>query len=211
MSEAAIYYFGCWDRIGHYLCDPSGRHVRSAGPFTDCNLDGTFPNHVHIPGGRYNERVEDDTIASLAHWKGWTVLAMWDRSVDTRAACNAAFIAEGEHTHAEMWALARQHYPKIVARLKAAPVAPPAPRAQTPTPSTREELSRDTEELVDELRRLCSGRNARALIVALTEMYARVLSGCVNSEVEAEKAIADLTKNVRGWWVADRGGPFMPS
>ena len=83
-------------------------------------MDGTFPNHIHKPGGSYNECVEDETIASLAHWHGWTVLAMWDRSIDTRAACNAAFIAEGEYTHAEMWALARQHYPKIVARLQAA-------------------------------------------------------------------------------------------
>jgi hypothetical protein len=77
---------------------------------------------MHRPGGTYNERIEDETIASVAHWQGWTVLAMWDRSIDTRGACNAAFIAQGEHTHAQMWALARLQYPKIVARLKAAPM-----------------------------------------------------------------------------------------
>jgi hypothetical protein len=73
------------------------------------------------PNGSYGEMFEDETIAVLAHWRGWSVLAMWDRSIDTRGACNAAFIAEGELTHAELWVLAKQHYPKIVARLKAAP------------------------------------------------------------------------------------------
>ncbi len=116
-----LYYFGCWDRPGHYLHEPSGRTVGTAGPFTSTNLDGTFPNHIHIQGSSYNRRVEDEIIASLAHWKGWTVLAMWDRSVDTRGACNAAFVAKGEFSTAEMWVLAHQQYPQIVARLKAAP------------------------------------------------------------------------------------------
>lgn len=116
-----VYYFGCWDRPGHYLVDPNNRHIDRAGPFTAGNLDGSFPPHIPLPGGNYRQLIEDETIASLAHWKGWTVLAMWDRSVDTRGACNAAFVVEGEHTHAEMWALAREHFPKIVGRLKAAP------------------------------------------------------------------------------------------
>ena len=116
-----MYYFGCWDQAGHYLDEPSGQNVHAAGPFTDSNLDGTFPPKIHKPGGNYGECIEDETIAVLAHWRGWTVLAMWDRSIDTRGASNAAFVAEGEHTHAEMWELARQRYPQIVARLKAAP------------------------------------------------------------------------------------------
>jgi len=116
-----VYYFGCWNQAGHYLHEPSGKTIHAAGPFTDGSLDGTFPPHIHKPGGGYREILEDETIASLAYWRGWTVLAMWDRSVDKRGGCNAAFVAEGEHTHAEMWALARQNYPQIVARLKAAP------------------------------------------------------------------------------------------
>jgi len=139
-----VYYFGCWDQVGHYLHEPSGRTVRAAGPFTDGNLDGTFPPKIHKPGGSYNERIEDESIAVLAHWRGWTVLAMWDRSIDTRGACNAAFVANGEHTHADMWALARQHYPTIVARLKAAPRLDPAgatPSAEGATESAHESSS----------------------------------------------------------------------
>lgn len=60
-------------------------------------------------------------MVALTHWKGWSVMAMWDRSMDTRPNSNAAFVAEGLLTHAEMWAAARQHFPQVVARLKAAP------------------------------------------------------------------------------------------
>jgi hypothetical protein len=120
-TETPVYYFGCWDQAGHYLVDPSGRNVSQAGPFTPSNLDVTFPPRMSKPGHSVSSRsVEDETIVVLEHWQGWTVLAMWDRSIDTRGASNAAFIAEGKHTHDEMWELARRYYPKIVARLKAA-------------------------------------------------------------------------------------------
>jgi len=122
-----VYYFGCWNRAGHYLHEPGGSTVfrESVGPFTggmpsgdQLPLDGTF-----APGPRSRARgdIEDETAVALTHIRGWTVLAMWDRSVDARSACNAAFIAEGLKTMDDMWTLARQHYPQIVARLKAAP------------------------------------------------------------------------------------------
>lgn len=122
-----VYYFGCWDRPGHYLHEPGGRTVpyETVGPFTGAvprgdqlPLDGTF---APGPRSRWRGDIEDETAVALTHIRGWTVLAMWDRSVDTRGACNAAFIAEGSNTMAEMWALARQHYPEIVKRLRAAP------------------------------------------------------------------------------------------
>jgi hypothetical protein len=116
---AEVYYFGCWDSSGHFLVDRDGHSVLTAGPFDIYNLDGTFPNHV--VSRHSGRRAEDETIASLAHWQGWTVLAMWDRSVDSRPGSNAAFVAPGELTHAQMWALAWEHFPQIVARLKAEP------------------------------------------------------------------------------------------
>ena len=120
-----VYYFGCWDQPGHYLHEPGGRVVypEAVGPFVG---GGAYGSHLPLDGtftpGPYSLHIEDDTAVALTHIRGWTVLAMWDRSVDTRGGCNAAFIAEGSLTGAEMWALARQHFPQIVARLKAAQV-----------------------------------------------------------------------------------------
>ncbi len=106
---STLYYFGCWNQAGHYLHAPGGEWVDKAGPF-DYHIDGCFP-----------PKREDVTIAALIHTKGWTILAMWDRSVDSRPGSNANFLMEGTHDTAAMWALARQHYPQIVARLKSAP------------------------------------------------------------------------------------------
>jgi len=122
-----VYYFGCWNQAGHYLHEPGGNTVfrEAVGPFTggmpygdQLPLDGTFAPGPNRSSGVRN--IEDETAVALTHIRGWTVLAMWDRSVDTRGACNAAFIAEGSNTMAEMWALARQHFPQVVQRLKAA-------------------------------------------------------------------------------------------
>ena len=114
-----VLYFGCWDQPGHYLHHPGGYKLYDAArsalkcPF-DNALDGTFaPPFV-------NER-EDVTALSVVH--NWTILGMWDRSVDNRPNSNAAFLAPGVRTEAEMWALAREQYPQIVSRLKAAQAA----------------------------------------------------------------------------------------
>lgn len=128
MTTEPIYYFGCWRNAGHFLHAPDGRSMshEAIGPFDVygregfLTVDGAFaPGPFSAQSRRGNP--EDDTAVALTHIRGWSVLAMWDRSIDTRGACNAAFIAEGSKDMAEMWALARLHFPTIVARLKAAP------------------------------------------------------------------------------------------
>lgn len=100
----------------------------SIGPFTGgtsygtiYGLDTTFAPGPH---GTRAGNVEDEAAIALTYFRGWTVMAMWDRSIDTRGASNAAFISEGRLTETEMWALAREYFPTIVARLKAAPKEP---------------------------------------------------------------------------------------
>lgn len=110
-----VYYFGCWDGLGHYLHDRHGRTVRQVGPWADWQLEGKYAPRT-VPA-------EDETQCRVFVRDRWTVLAMWDRSVDKRGKCNAAFLAPGEHDEAAMWDLAREAFPKIVARLKAAPSA----------------------------------------------------------------------------------------
>lgn len=120
-----MYFFGVWDQAkGHYLRDQHGRSVDTAGPFGDW-IDGYFPPRTQAGENRASIATahpwQDDTIASLTHYRGWTILAMWDRSIDTRYACNAAFMYEGHRTTSWMWAQARESFPDIVRRLRAAP------------------------------------------------------------------------------------------
>lgn len=117
-EDPILFYFGCWNGAGHYLRGPSENMGVAVGPFTLGMLDGGFAYHVRDRSGMF---VQDENAVSVTHYKGWTVMAMWDRSVDTRGGSNAAFICDGLRSHEEMWKLARKYYPRIVARLKAAP------------------------------------------------------------------------------------------
>lgn len=127
-----VYYFGCWNHAGHYLHEPGGRSLSrdEVGPFdvygkAGLPLDGKFTPGPHPQYGTGG--LQDESFVALTHVRGWTVMAMWDHSVDTRGGSNAAFITEGSLTHADMWRLARAHFPHIVARLKAAPpIDPPS-------------------------------------------------------------------------------------
>lgn len=111
-----MYYFGCWNQAGHFLHDVSGhRMYQRVGPFESGDLDTTF-----APRRAPNYAREDDTITNLVYTNGWTVLAMWDNSIDTRGKSNAVFLIEGGYSTEEMWQKARESYPQIYKRLKAA-------------------------------------------------------------------------------------------
>lgn len=105
-----IYYFGCIDRPGHYMHGPRG-YDREADRFTEGNPWGYKIDGRLCPSGP-----EVEGRALVHHKDGWTALSFWDRSVDRRGKCNSNFLAEGTFTFAEMIELARQHFPKVVAR-----------------------------------------------------------------------------------------------
>lgn len=111
-KEVKLYYFGCWKDKGHFFYTPDGSRIKIVGPF-EYNIDTVYPPKT--------ESYEDESVASLNLVDGWTVLAMWDRSVDKRHQSNSAFIAKGELTVNEMWLLVKEHYPHIFNRLKASP------------------------------------------------------------------------------------------
>lgn len=106
---APIYFFGCLDEAGHYLFSPDRQLLTRIGPFTLAMLDGSYcPN-----GGTEDERRERITYVA-----GWTVMSKWDRSVDSRPGSHATFVALGTFTSAQMWMLARVHFPMVAARLE---------------------------------------------------------------------------------------------
>jgi len=115
MSER-VYFFGCWERSGHFLWEPNGTHAsQRTSDIPWRNLDQAL-----CPGyreGAYTPEADQvEGQAALHHQGGWTALAWWDRSVDTRFGCNAVLIAEGTWTSEEMLRIGRERFPSIMRR-----------------------------------------------------------------------------------------------
>jgi hypothetical protein len=117
-----MFYFGPWDGAGHYLHDERGytawKDERTI-PWTPGELDGKL--QPHFPGcakkrpGAYPDRYcgcpsGQEGPALLHHRDGWTALAFWDRSVDTRGACNSVYIAHGDFSFEQMVEMAKARF-----------------------------------------------------------------------------------------------------
>ncbi len=111
-----MFYFGPWDRSGHYLWLEGGRgtyreqdregfpwHEDSGDDGIDCKLQ---PGCVRGKDGRWRHGQEIEGEALLHHKAGWTALSFWDRTVDRRGGCNSTYFAEGTFTFDEMVTLA---------------------------------------------------------------------------------------------------------
>lgn len=115
-----MFYFGPWDEAGHYFFDERGRSVREdrevGFPFghergkvaVDCRLQPGCPDPNDRLGRKTRPEVEGE--AALHHIQGWTALCFWDRSVDTRGACNSNYFAEGEFTFDQMVEMAKTRF-----------------------------------------------------------------------------------------------------
>ena len=107
MSDA--FYFGCVGTSGHYLHTPDLRTASRAGPFTPAMLDTHYcPNPA--------TREQPEGVARLTHFDGWTVLAFWDRSVDTRGNSHSTFVLRGTHAYDDAVRLAREAFPRVWSR-----------------------------------------------------------------------------------------------
>lgn len=73
MSNEKFYYFGCDGQAGHYMFAPSMR--------TDFHFARKNPWGIDIDGGLLKGTKEKFIVA---HKDGWTALAFWDNTVDTR-------------------------------------------------------------------------------------------------------------------------------
>jgi hypothetical protein len=108
------FYFGCWHGAGHYLHTPGGntmseRRIPEDFPIEHRALDACLlpPNQPQTEG-----------LATLCHLNGWTILAFWDRSVDTRPGCNSAFLARGTYTFETMVGIAKDQFFEVWNRFK---------------------------------------------------------------------------------------------
>lgn len=113
----AMFYFGPWERAGHFLFDEHGRSVRDEDrrglPWNEWKgeIDGKLQPHLqHCKRQAYCRCPEPEGVALLHHKNGWTALSFWDRSVDSRGACNSTYFAEGIFTFDEMVAMAKARF-----------------------------------------------------------------------------------------------------
>lgn len=124
LEGVPVYFFGCWARAGHYLWDKEARHVRDLQvpeEFWSGKLDGGAFAATPQKDYRSPQPLGVVRLQLIIPAKGgpaWSVISMWDRSLDNRGNCNASFLAPGVFTTEEMWALAERDYPAIVKRIR---------------------------------------------------------------------------------------------
>jgi hypothetical protein len=134
IEDAKVFYFGVWDREGHYLYNLHRQGVRGTGDvpsmFHPAKMDArycrqlptyqykgdepeglAFTHHLEVQDAKQN--VEDAPFVGSK----WTVIAFWDRSGDSRPGSNSAFLSDGVHTFREMVILARAHFPDVWKRM----------------------------------------------------------------------------------------------
>jgi len=113
--EGDVYFFGCHTgRVGHYLWRVrSGRYEMTThkGLLPWQNIDGELTPRTFSAYTQTEGRAARHTLG------GWTALAWWDRSVDTRHGSNAALFAPGDLTVEELLALGRKTFPSFMARM----------------------------------------------------------------------------------------------
>lgn len=122
---AKVFYFGPWDRAGHYIWTPRGDHPRpeKAGPWEVHDLDASPLDHFNRDTGKGVvplDRDETEGVWRLTCRDGWTALGAWDRTCDRRNGSKAVFIAEGTHDENTMRAVAAAWFPVIWARISKA-------------------------------------------------------------------------------------------
>lgn len=112
-SNRRLYYFGTWDRAGHYWFKEGGgdsygvsaHEVRTVTPFG-----------YEVDGKWQPDNAQEEKVAVRRYHEGWTLLAWWDRSVDKRGGCCGALAWEGEATFETMVELLKR-FPKIYERV----------------------------------------------------------------------------------------------
>jgi len=121
MRTLPLLYFGCQRRSGHFFWAPNGRSYLYNPPIPPDLANGF--DKAHPPQG-----TREANRYVVRHLHGYTVLAFWDYSVDSRPGSNSAFIAPGNITDADVLALAAEYFPDVLARVgQLESVTAPAP------------------------------------------------------------------------------------
>lgn len=118
MNSPRMYYFGPLEKPGHYLYREDGWTVSmfedqdAVCPWKHFEIDGKLQPGCPDPADRLRNRTRPmcEGEALLHHKDGWTALAFWDFTVDTRPGSSSTYIAEGILTFEEMVELAKTRF-----------------------------------------------------------------------------------------------------
>lgn len=89
-------YFGCWDRVGHYLHKPGGSTLWSPQrevpgfPWTEAHIDAGL-----LKNGKHADRYDGKVFWTCGGRSFWYAFFWWDNSVDSRGASNSGFYVRG--------------------------------------------------------------------------------------------------------------------
>ena len=110
LSNDQVWYFGWQKDYGHRLRswhDQSDRHIPDDFP---------CPYHALDTGMLPPKKPEIEGLAHMISINGWTIMAFWDRSGDSRPKSNTALIVRGTHTFDAMVKLFQHCFPEDFAR-----------------------------------------------------------------------------------------------
>lgn len=112
MSKEPLY-FGCLYRPGHYVFRLKDGGLDSLGYDRNYRwivaLDGILPPpQAHQVEGQ----------ATLSYVQGYSIIAFWDHSVDTRSNSNSVFLIPGKLEFDEVLGEARRMFPMIFERFE---------------------------------------------------------------------------------------------
>lgn len=125
-AEALALYFGCLDEVGHYLFSPPNTKIWDPPPACPWTLS-------LMDSGLLNNRKVPDVPDGRVHWMCggrtvfWFAFVWWDRSVDSRGACNSGFYVRGftppvitrasvEEASKPAFTFACEQWPEVVSR-----------------------------------------------------------------------------------------------
>lgn len=108
MSVPDILYYGCYGESGHHFwtedlfLNPRWAMVTKEIPW------GTEVDGGLCPRGR-----QVQGLALLHQKDGWTALAFWDRSVDSRPGSHSAFLVRQTLDFEAMVAVCKETFPRV--------------------------------------------------------------------------------------------------
>ena len=112
-------------RAGHHCCAPHCRRVPDNAPRSPWALRGVWGDRYPLGDGEPCDAVDATNSSGregeprFARQDGWTLLHLWDRSEDTRPGSHASFAFNADLTDIEALQAAREHFPKVIARIEA--------------------------------------------------------------------------------------------
>lgn len=133
-----MLYFGRWSKQtgGHFPYNERGEPAYGdfppefeRGRKLDSRRLSPSGDVSHLPDALYYRDQQTQGKEYLHHFPTsdgiWTVLAIWDRTADSRYGSLSSFVSKGQHTAEAMWKEARKRYPRITGRIASAGGASP--------------------------------------------------------------------------------------